>query len=89
MVPNATSVNTLVEARNLPSHVGIIMDGNGRWAQLRGSPRAEGHREGSRAVRRIVGTPEGDRPLQGPCEELARWVLSGAPQKLAEEVLTS
>src|SRR6476646_2730078 len=54
MVPNATSVNTLVEARNLPSHVGIIMDGNGRWAQLRGDARVEGHREGSRAVRRIV-----------------------------------
>src|SRR5438552_11132643 len=54
MVPNATSVNTLVEARNLPSHVGIIMDGNGRWAQLRGGPRVDGHREGSRAVRRIV-----------------------------------
>ena len=43
-----------VEARNLPSHVGIIMDGNGRWAQLRGQPRVAGHREGSRAVRRIV-----------------------------------
>lgn len=43
-----------VDARNLPSHVGIIMDGNGRWAQLRGRPRVEGHREGSRAVRRIV-----------------------------------
>jgi undecaprenyl diphosphate synthase len=43
-----------VEARNLPSHVGIIMDGNGRWAQLRGEPRVAGHREGSRAVRRIV-----------------------------------
>ena len=43
-----------VEARNLPSHVGIIMDGNGRWAQLRGDERVEGHREGSRAVRRIV-----------------------------------
>lgn len=43
-----------VEARNLPSHVGIIMDGNGRWAQLRGQPRVSGHREGSRAVRRIV-----------------------------------
>ena len=41
------------------------------------------------AVRRIASAPEGDRPLQGPCEELARWVLSGAPQKLAEEVLTS
>ncbi len=56
MVPNDTHVHAtpLVEARNLPSHVGIIMDGNGRWAQLRGRPRVEGHREGSRAVRRIV-----------------------------------
>jgi undecaprenyl diphosphate synthase len=47
-------MNTFVEARNLPSHVGIIMDGNGRWAQQRGAPRVEGHREGSKAVRRIV-----------------------------------
>ncbi len=45
-----------VEARNLPAHIGIIMDGNGRWAQLRGRERVEGHREGSRAVRRIVRT---------------------------------
>ncbi len=44
----------LVEARNLPSHVGIIMDGNGRWAQKRGLARQEGHREGSQAVRRTV-----------------------------------
>jgi undecaprenyl diphosphate synthase len=43
-----------VEARNLPGHVAIIMDGNGRWAQLRGQGRAAGHREGARAVRRIV-----------------------------------
>ena len=35
-------------------HVAIIMDGNGRWAQLRGLPRVAGHREGARAVRRIV-----------------------------------
>ena len=41
------------------------------------------------AVRRVVGAPEGDRALQGPCEELARWVLSANPQKLAEEVLAS
>jgi undecaprenyl diphosphate synthase len=45
-----------VEARNLPGHVGIIMDGNGRWAQLRGQPRASGHREGAAAVRRTVRT---------------------------------
>jgi undecaprenyl diphosphate synthase len=43
-----------VEARNLPGHVGIIMDGNGRWAQTRGQPRAAGHREGALAVRRTV-----------------------------------
>ncbi|HVJ88734.1 MAG TPA: polyprenyl diphosphate synthase, partial [Labilithrix sp.] len=43
-----------VEAKNLPSHIGIIMDGNGRWAQLRGRERVEGHREGSKAVRRLV-----------------------------------
>jgi undecaprenyl diphosphate synthase len=43
-----------VEARNLPGHVGIIMDGNGRWAQSRGQPRAVGHREGAAAVRRTV-----------------------------------
>src|SRR4051812_10198994 len=44
----------LVEARNLPSHVGIIMDGNGRWAEQRALPRIAGHREGSQAVRRTV-----------------------------------
>ena len=45
---------SLVEARNLPGHVGIIMDGNGRWAQLRGRPRSVGHKEGAAAVRRTV-----------------------------------
>ncbi|MFD0987254.1 isoprenyl transferase [Methyloligella solikamskensis] len=37
-----------------PSHVAIIMDGNGRWAQERGLPRTEGHRRGVDAVRRSV-----------------------------------
>ena len=35
-------------------HVGIIMDGNGRWAAHRGRPRSAGHRAGARAVRRAV-----------------------------------
>lgn len=43
-----------VEARNLPAHIGIIMDGNGRWATLRGEPREAGHKAGSAAVRRVV-----------------------------------
>ena len=38
----------------VPTHVAIIMDGNGRWAKSRGLPRIAGHREGSRAVRRTV-----------------------------------
>jgi len=45
---------THVEARNLPSHVGIIMDGNGRWAQQRNLGRVRGHKEGSHAARRVV-----------------------------------
>ena len=35
-------------------HVGLIMDGNGRWAQARGLPRTQGHRRGADAVRRTV-----------------------------------
>ena len=38
----------------MPRHVAIIMDGNGRWANARGLARTEGHREGARAVRRVV-----------------------------------
>lgn len=38
----------------LPDHVGIIMDGNGRWAKERRWPRVLGHREGAKAVRRAV-----------------------------------
>jgi undecaprenyl diphosphate synthase len=37
-----------------PTHVAIIMDGNGRWAKLRGLPRVAGHRSGAEAVRRTV-----------------------------------
>lgn len=39
---------------DLPRHVAVIMDGNGRWAQQRGRPRTMGHLEGAKAVRRIV-----------------------------------
>lgn len=37
----------------LPRHVGIIMDGNGRWAQQRGLPRYKGHIEGAKTFRKI------------------------------------
>jgi undecaprenyl diphosphate synthase len=39
---------------DIPRHVAIIMDGNGRWAAARGLPRGEGHRRGVEALRRVV-----------------------------------
>lgn len=39
---------------NLPTHIGFIMDGNGRWAQSRNMPRKMGHREGAETFRKIV-----------------------------------
>ena len=39
---------------DLPRHIAIIMDGNGRWAERKGLPRIEGHRRGVRTVRKIV-----------------------------------
>lgn len=38
----------------IPAHIAIIMDGNGRWAQARGLPRAAGHRAGVEALRKTV-----------------------------------
>lgn len=38
----------------VPTHVGIIMDGNGRWARSRGLPRTAGHKHGADAVRRAI-----------------------------------
>ncbi len=39
---------------NIPTHVAIIMDGNGRWAKKRGLHRLQGHRAGVHAVRRVI-----------------------------------
>lgn len=38
----------------IPTHVAIIMDGNGRWAQARGLPRMAGHRAGTENLRRVI-----------------------------------
>ena len=46
--------NELFDCDKLPKHLAIIMDGNGRWAKRRGLPRSAGHREGAKAVRRII-----------------------------------
>lgn len=58
-----TKLDTVIEATPteiwpplpcVPAHVGIIMDGNGRWAKARGLPRAAGHRQGAENLRRIL-----------------------------------
>ena len=40
--------------KNIPQHIAIIMDGNGRWAKRRGLPRVAGHRQGVEALRRVM-----------------------------------
>jgi undecaprenyl diphosphate synthase len=44
----------LFDMNKLPQHLAIIMDGNGRWAKKRGLPRSAGHREGAKAVKRMI-----------------------------------
>lgn len=53
MVCRMTSSNDHT-LKDLPVHVAIIMDGNGRWAKERFLPRLEGHRQGAKSVRRAV-----------------------------------
>jgi undecaprenyl diphosphate synthase len=52
---SATSTHLSEDAKaNLPTHIAVIMDGNGRWAKQRHLPRVEGHRMGVESVRAIV-----------------------------------
>ncbi len=46
--------NRNLELNNMPQHIAIIMDGNGRWAKKRLLPRTMGHREGMKSIKRIV-----------------------------------
>ncbi len=43
-----------LDTDRLPNHVGIIMDGNGRWAKRQGKTRAQGHEAGARGVRAVI-----------------------------------
>ncbi len=43
-----------LQLERVPSHVAIIMDGNGRWARSRGKPRLAGHRAGTENIRRVI-----------------------------------
>ncbi len=51
-----TELARRLDLDRLPTHVAVIMDGNGRWAGLRHLPRVEGHRAGTRAVREVIET---------------------------------
>ena len=54
MPARSLTPDSLLERGNLPRHIAIIMDGNGRWAKARGVPRLMGHRAGREAVREAV-----------------------------------
>lgn len=43
-----------IDMNNLPEHIGVIMDGNGRWAKKRGLPRSAGHQAGADTLKKIV-----------------------------------
>jgi len=44
----------MIDKNNLPQHIAIIMDGNGRWAKERGLPRTAGHRKGMEGIKEIL-----------------------------------
>jgi undecaprenyl diphosphate synthase len=50
----ASSTRSIPEAGDMPHHVAIIMDGNGRWARKRFLPRVAGHKRGVEAVREVI-----------------------------------
>lgn len=45
---------SLIDKNNLPYHIGIIMDGNGRWTKKRGMPRSFGHKQGAKTFDEII-----------------------------------
>ena len=49
-----TELRSLLDLDALPKHIAVIMDGNGRWAELRGLPRIAGHQEGINSVREMM-----------------------------------
>ena len=57
-MPSAEKLKIIqsVPKENLPRHIGIIMDGNSRWAKQKSLPQSKGHREGGKAVEKIIDT---------------------------------
>lgn len=52
--PEKATNPAVVGHENIPGHIAIIMDGNGRWAKRRGLPRVAGHHAGMKAIKRIT-----------------------------------
>ena len=53
-MPEAETPNNAASAFDVPRHVAIIMDGNGRWATQRGLSRPHGHKAGAPTVRKVI-----------------------------------
>ncbi|MFN7325374.1 MAG: isoprenyl transferase [Chitinophagales bacterium] len=53
-MPDKTSIHPQIDETNVPRHIAIIMDGNGRWAKQKGMPRVLGHRSGVKSVREVT-----------------------------------
>ena len=69
--------------KKLPVHIGIIMDGNGRWAQSLGKPRSFGHQEGLKAAKRIAVAA-----LNAGVKYLSLYVFSTENWKRAEDEIS-
>ena len=69
--PLAKAAATAAGLSKLPRHVGIIMDGNGRWARKRGLPRAAGHRAGTQNIRPLL-----EAAVEFGIECLTIWAFS-------------
>ena len=54
IAPEKHEIPVELKLEHVPTHVAIIMDGNGRWAKARGLPRTEGHRAGTENLRQII-----------------------------------
>jgi undecaprenyl diphosphate synthase len=76
--------------RNIPLHVAIIMDGNGRWAQAHGLPRVLGHRAGTQNVRSIIAASieQGIRYLTLYAFSTENWSRPGFEVKALMQLLS-
>jgi undecaprenyl diphosphate synthase len=58
LIIDAKVIHVKSNMSRIPMHVALIMDGNGRWAQMRGLPRHEGHRRGASVIKKILRAAE-------------------------------